>query len=298
MRYNIIGYLIGEGFKNALKNKKSTMISITTMFLTMLMFGAFFILGQNVNHIVENIEKQQGMQAFLYRNATQDDIKEVEEEIRKIDGINTVKYVSSEDALNQMKERLKAHEKFATSMTEDYFPPSYTVTLTDLSENSKVKEQLNAIEKVEEIQATDDTIEILSSIAKGLRIGILAILIALIIISVFIISNTIKLSVHARRKEISIMKYVGATNSFIRWPFIVEGIIIGVISALITIIIVGFAYNAIAVQAVQSDILQKLNISLVSFTDMLNLILLAYLGIGIGIGAVGSSMSMRKYLEV
>ena len=94
------------------------------------------------------------------------------------------------------------------------------------------------------------------------------------------------------------MKYVGATNSFIRWPFIVEGIIIGVISALITIIIVGFAYNAIAVQAVQSDILQKLNISLVSFTDMLNLILLAYLGIGIGIGAVGSSMSMRKYLEV
>ena len=298
MRYNIIGYLIGEGFKNALKNKKSTMISITTMFLTMLMFGAFFILGQNVNHILENIEKQQGMQAFLYRNATQDDIKEVEEEIRKIDGINTVKYVSSEDALNQMKERLKAHEKFATSMTEDYFPPSYTVTLTDLSENSKVKEQLNAIEKVEEIQATDDTIEILSSIAKGLRIGILAILIALIIISVFIISNTIKLSVHARRKEISIMKYVGATNSFIRWPFIVEGIIIGVISALITIIIVGFAYNAIAVQAVQSDILQKLNISLVSFTDMLNLILLAYLGIGIGIGAVGSSMSMRKYLEV
>lgn len=298
MRYNIIGYLIGEGFKNALKNKKSTMISITTMFLTMLMFGTFFILGENVNHIVENIEKQQGMQAFLYRNATAEDIKEVEEEIRKIDGINTVKYVSKEDALNQMKERLKNHEKTIASMTEDYFPDSYTVTLTDLSESSTVKEKLNAIEKINEVQATDDTIAILSSIAKGLRIGILAILIALIIISVFIISNTIKLSVHARRKEISIMKYVGATNSFIRWPFIVEGMIIGIISALITIIIVGFAYNAIAVQAVQSETLQKLNISLVSFTDMLNLILLAYLGIGIGIGAIGSSMSMRKYLEV
>ena len=149
-----------------------------------------------------------------------------------------------------------------------------------------------------DIVAIDSTIETLSSIARGLRIGILAILIALIIISIFIISNTIKLSVHARRKEISIMKYVGATNNFIRWPFAVEGMIIGIISALITLIIVGFAYNAIAVQAVQVETLQKLNISLVSFADMINLIMIMYLAIGIGIGVLGSGMSMRKYLEV
>lgn len=303
MRYNIISYLIGEGFRNVFKNKKSTVISITTMCLTMIMFGAFFILGENINHIVSNIEKQQGMQVFIEKNATDEEIKKLEQEILKIEGVNTTKYVSKEDALNQMKEDMKDHDKFMEGVTEDYVSASYTVTLTDLSLNKEVQDQIDAIrindkKIIYDIVATDSTIETLSSIAKGLRIGILAILIALIIISIFIISNTIKLSVHARRKEISIMKYVGATNNFIRWPFIVEGMIIGIIAALITIIIVGFAYNAIAVQAVQVETLQKLNISLVSFADMINLIMIMYLAIGIGIGVLGSGMSMRKYLEV
>ena len=135
-------------------------------------------------------------------------------------------------------------------------------------------------------------------IGKGIRIFTLVLLIILVLFAIVIISNTIKLTVHARRKEISIMKYVGATNNFIRWPFAVEGMIIGIISALITLIIVGFAYNAIAVQAVQVETLQKLNISLVSFADMINLIMIMYLAIGIGIGVLGSGMSMRKYLEV
>ncbi len=303
MRYNIISYLIGEGFRNVLKNKKSTMISITTMCLTMLMFGAFFILGENINHIVTNIEKQQGMQAFIVKDATDEQIKKVEQEIMKIEGVNTTKYVSKEDALNQMKDDMKDHDKFMEGVTEDYVEASYTVTLTDLSLNKQVQQQIKDIridnkEIIDDIVATDSTIETLSSIAKGLRIGIFVILVALIIISIFIISNTIKLSVHARRKEISIMKYVGATNNFIRWPFVVEGMIIGIIAALITLIIVGFAYNAIAVQAVQVETLQKLNISLVSFADMINLILIMYLTIGIGIGVLGSGMSMRKYLEV
>ncbi len=305
MRYNIISYLIGEGFRNVLKNKKSTMISITTMCLTMLMFGAFFILGENINHIVTNIEKQQGMQVFLIKDATDEEIQQVGQEIKKIEGVNTAKYVSKEENLNQMKENIKNHEQFMEGVTEDRLQASYTVTLTDLSLNKEVQRQIKEIRindrrviQDEDIVATDSTIETLSSIAKGLRIGILVILVALIIISIFIISNTIKLSVHARRKEISIMKYVGATNNFIRWPFIVEGMIIGIIAALITIIIVGFAYNAIAVQAVQVETLQKLNISLVSFADMINLIMIMYFAIGIGIGVLGSGMSMRKYLEV
>lgn len=301
MRYNVISYLIGEGFRNVLKNKKSTIVSITTMCLTMLMFGVFFILGENINHIVKNIEQQQGMQVYIDKEATDKEIDFVEQEIRKIDGVNTVKHVSKEESLNKVKEQLKDNdtmEKFMEGFTEDYFEDSYTVTLTDLSLNESVQEQIMKIDKVSEIVATNQTISTLESIAQGLRIGILVLLVALMIISIFIIANTIKLSVHARRKEISIMKYVGATNGFIRWPFVVEGIIIGILSALITIIIVGFAYNAIATQAVQAEILKQLNISLVSFNDMFNLIMIIYLVVGIGIGIVGSSISMRKYLEV
>lgn len=297
MRYNSISYLVGEGFINALKNKKSTLISITTMCLTMIMFGAFFILGENINHIVSNIEQQQGIQVYLVKDVTSEDISEIQQKLREIDGINTIEYVSKEDAHNQIKETMKNVQGFISDMTDDWFPEGFTVTLTDLSLNESVQAQILEIDKVNEIVATNSTIATLESVAKGLRIGILAILIALIIISVFIISNTIKLSVHARRKEISIMKYVGATNSFIRWPFIVEGMIIGIIAAIITIILVGVAYNAIAVQAVQSDVLQTLNISLIAFTDMLSMILILYLAIGIGIGVFGSAMSMRKYLD-
>ena len=301
MRYNVISYLIGEGFRNVLKNKKSTMISITTMCLTMLMFGVFFILGENINHIVKNIEQQQGMQVYINKEATDEEIRNIEQEIRKIEGVNTIRYVSKEESLNQVKEQLKNNdtmEKFMQGFSEDRFEASYTVTLTDLSLNDQVQEQIMNIDKISEIVATNQTISTLESIAQGLRIGILVLLVALMVISIFIIANTIKLSVHARRKEISIMKYVGATNGFIRWPFVVEGIIIGIISALITIIIVGFAYNAIATQAVQAETLQQLNISLVSFNDMFNLIMIIYLAIGVGIGIVGSSISMRKYLEV
>lgn len=304
MRYNIISYLIGEGFRNFFKNKKSTVVSITTMCLTMIMFGVFFILGENVNHVMKNIEQQQGMQVYLLnKKITDEEIRNIEEEIREINGVNTVKYVSSEESLRQAKEQLKnieSFEKFTEGMPEDSIQPSFTVTLTDLSLNEEVQNQIK--DKVGkdnvEIVAQNQTIGTLESIAKGLKIGILVLLISLMVISIFIISNTIKLSVHARRKEISIMKYVGATNGFIRWPFIVEGIIIGIVSALITILIVGLAYNAIAAKAVQTSLLQQLNVSLVSFNDMFSLILTIYLITGAGIGILGSSISMRKYLQV
>lgn len=304
MRYNIISYLIGEGFRNFFKNKKSTVVSITTMCLTMIMFGVFFILGENVNHVMKNIEQQQGMQVYLLnKKITDEEIRNIEEEIRGINGVNTVKYVSSEESLRQAKEQLKnieSFEKFTEGMPEDSIQPSFTVTLTDLSLNEEVQNQIK--DKVGkdnvEIVAQNQTIGTLESIAKGLKIGILVLLISLMVISIFIISNTIKLSVHARRKEISIMKYVGATNGFIRWPFIVEGIIIGIVSALITILIVGLAYNAIAAKAVQTSLLQQLNVSLVSFNDMFSLILTIYLITGAGIGILGSSISMRKYLQV
>ena len=135
-------------------------------------------------------------------------------------------------------------------------------------------------------------------LANGVKIVTGVILVLLIIISIFIIANTIKLTVHARRKEISIMKYVGATNGFIRWPFIVEGMIIGVIASLISIVIVAGAYNVVANQMSDSQFLRTVGISLVSFSDMFSSIIVTYMLLGIGIGAVGSILSMRKYLKV
>ena len=299
MKYNIFTYLIGEGFKNVFKNKKSTAASLMIMCATMIIFGVFFIIGENINHFVKEVESAQGIQVFINTDATDDQIKEIGEKISSLDGVNTVTFVSKESGLEQMKEKFKDKEYLLdTYKDNNILPDSYVVTLTDLNLSSQVQEQINQMEHIKRITSRDETVSTLINLANGVRIITGVILILLVVISVFIISNTIKLTVHARRKEISIMKYVGATNNFIRWPFIVEGIIIGILSGAISLTIVGGGYNFIADQIVNSQFMKITNMSLVGFSDMFNLIIIIYLLLGIGIGALGSVISMRKYLKV
>lgn len=299
MKYNIFTYLIGEGFKNVFKNKKSTAASLMIMCATMIIFGVFFIIGENINHFVKEVESAQGIQVFINTDATDEQIKEVGEKISSLDGVNTVTFVSKETGLEQMKEKFKDKEYLLdTYKDNNILPDSYVVTLTDLNLSSQVQEQINQMEHIKRITSRDETVSTLINLANGVRIITGVILILLVVISVFIISNTIKLTVHARRKEISIMKYVGATNNFIRWPFIVEGIIIGILSGAISLTIVGGGYNFIADQIVNSQFMKITNMSLVGFADMFNLIIIIYLLLGIGIGVIGSTISMRKYLKV
>ena len=298
MRYNILSYLVGEGFRNTLKNKKSTGAALIIMCMAMLMFGLFFILGENVNYVMDQVQAEQGMQVFLKIGVTDAEVAEIQSKIRAIDGVNTIEYISGEEGLKNTKEQMEGKYSIFDGL-EGIYPDSFIVTLTDLELNDSVQEQIKNIDNVDpDIQSSDDTINILINITKGIRYVTLGILAILIIISIFIITNTIKLTVHARRKEISIMKYVGATNSFIRWPFIVEGIIIGVIAALITILVVGVLYNLATKGIVQTETFQKLNLKLYTFADMFNLLIITYLILGAGIGIIGSSISMRKYLEV
>ncbi len=297
MRYNVIGYLVGEGFRNVFKNKKSTIASIVIMCMSMLIFGMFFTIGENIDHIMTNVEESQGMQVFIKDGTSSERVKQIGEEIKEIDGINKTKYVSKEDALNQVKEQWKDKSDLLSGY-ESVFPESYVVTLTDLKLNEEVQSKIMQISDVDEITSNNQTISTLMNLANGIRIVTGALLLILVIISIFIISNTIKLTVHARRKEISIMKYVGATNHFIRGPFLVEGIIIGVISALISLLIVGLVYNIVSGNLMQTDIAKTIGISLLSFSDMFSIIIVVYLILGIGVGVIGSSISMRKYLDV
>lgn len=299
MKYNVFSYLIGEGFRNVFKNKKSTAASLMIMCATMIIFGVFFIIGENVNYFVAEIEAAQGIQVYINNDATDEEIRQIGEQIQAIDGVNTIEYVSKEDALNQMKERFKEKEYLLEGYEENnIFPASYVVTLTDLTLSSEVQSKISEIENVKKITSRDETVSTLIDLANGVRIVTGIILALLIIISIFIIANTIKLTVHARRKEISIMKYVGATNNFIRWPFIVEGMLIGIIAGVISLLLVGGAYSVVAEKMVNTEFMQVIGMSLLSFSDMFSLIVVVYLLLGIGIGALGSIISMRKYLKV
>ena len=300
MKYNRLGYLIGEGFSNVFKNKKSTGASLMIMYATMIIFGIFLILGENINHFVKEIESAQGIQVFIKNEATQEQIEELGEKIRKIDGVSTIEYVSKEKALDQMKEKFGDKKDLLEGYEgeNNIFTASYVVTLTDLNQSKTVQDQILTFDQVKKITSKDETVTTLINLANGIKIVTGVILMLLIVISIFIIANTIKLTVHARRKEISIMKYVGATNGFIRWPFIVEGMIIGIFASIISIVIVGVAYSFLAEQLVNSQFMQVINMSLISFADMFNSIIFVYMLLGIGIGALGSVISMRKYLKV
>lgn len=299
MRYNVLTYLIGEGFSNIFKNKKQAATSFGTMCVIMIFFGICFILVGNFNHFIKQVEAEQGIQAYIVNDATEEEMTALGEQIKALDGVNTIEFVSKEEALQHMKDRLGEKSYLLDGYDENnIFPSSYVVTLTDLKLSSKVQSEIQEMEQVKKITSSDETIETLVKIANGIKIGSYVIIAALVGVSIFIISNTIKLTVYARRKEISIMKYVGATNSFIRWPFIVEGVIIGLISGAISLAIIAGIYLLIAQNVGFIGFLSNLGLSLLEFSDMFNLIMIIYLILGVGIGILGSSLSMRKYLKV
>ena len=264
----------------------------------MIFFGICFLLVGNFNHFIKQVESQQGMQVFLKNTSTEEEIKKIGEEINNLDGINTIDYVSQEAALESLKERFKEKAYLLEGYDVSIFKPSYIITLTDLSKSNEIQNNIEKIDGVIKITSSDETIEKLVKIAKAIKIGSYVIILILIGFSIFIISNIIKLTVYARRKEISIMKYVGATNSFIRWPFIVEGIIIGVISGTVSLGIIALLYLLIGQNISFISFLSKIGLTLLEFSDMFDIIIIVYIILGIGLGVVGSAFSMRKYLKV
>jgi cell division transport system permease protein len=197
-----------------------------------------------------------------------------------------------------MKKSLEEYTSAMEAVEPDFLSDSYIVTLTDLDLNESVQEQISKLPHFKRITSSNQTINSLSIIGKWIRIVTGVILIVLIFISIFIIANTIKLTVHARRKEISIMKYVGATNSFIRTPFMIEGIIIGIVSSAISLGLVGALYNWCTIKMAQSETMQTIGINMLQFKDLFSSILIVYIILGVGIGIIGSRVSMRKYLDV
>ena len=288
MGSNSFTYIIREGIKNVLKNKKATTISLVTMICAMFLFGTFFAIGENVNSVLEQVERNQGMEVFIKNEATDEQISDLEEQIKSLEGINTVKFKSKQEALDSMKENLKDNQELLAGYEgeNNIFPASFVVTLTDLSLATEIEFKIGNMDNVKKITSNNDTITTLMKIANGIKIAIGIISIILLIISITIIANTIRLTVHARRKEISIMKYVGATNQFIRWPFIIEGIIIGLIAAAITILIVGGVYDFVIQSIEQSNVLQTMGVTLLQYSEVVRLISIAYLILGIGVGVI------------
>ncbi len=303
MRLNSLNYMIKEAFKSVFKQRKMSSASIAIMIATMFIFGIFFVLGENINFVMEQVENKQGMRVVIKDDVEESILEGMKSKIQniEIDGkkvVNTVTFVSKEDAMKSIKERLGDKQDVLEGLDEENFlPASYFVTLTDLSKNQQVQDEIMKFDGVEEISTDNDTIAKLNNIARGIRMGTLIILVILVVISIAIIAYTVKITVYARRKEIEIMKYVGATNSFVRGPFMIEGIIIGIISAAISVIIMMLVYNGILNSILESNVIQSLSVSFYTFNELFLRVLGVYLLLGMGIGVLGSTISMKKYLN-
>ena len=289
-------YLIKEGYHNLNKHGSKTISTMLIICATMLILGIFIIILQNVNENVETLRLEQGLQAFIEDKATYEDVAYMEDEIRLIPGVSEIQYMSKAEAYEDAKEQFKDQYYFLEGLEDlEIFPASFIVKFTNIEEAETIKEAIEKIDGIYNVKYNADTIDAVISISRVANYFILGVGIVLLVVSVFIISNTIKLAVYSNKREIFIMRYIGATNSFIIKPFIVEGAIMGVMSALISFIIISIVYVYIYAALNSSYALGVFKF--IPYSTIWYQILIAYIALGLFIGVFGSAISLKKYLK-
>ena len=289
-------YLIKEGYDNLNKHGSKTISTMLIICATMLILGIFIIILQNVNKNVETLRLEQGLQAFIEDKATDEDVAYMEDEIKLIDGVSEIQYMSKSEAYEDAKEQFKDQDYFLEGLEGlDIFPASFIVKFTNIEEADLIKAAVEKIDGIYKVKYNADTIEAVISISKVANYFLLGVGVVLLVVSVFIISNTIKLAVYSNKREIFIMRYIGATNSFIVKPFIVEGAIMGMVSALISFIVISIVYVYIYVALNSSYALGVFKF--IPYSTIWYQILIAYVLLGLFIGIFGSAISLKKYLK-
>ncbi|AFK86249.1 MULTISPECIES: permease-like cell division protein FtsX [Thermoanaerobacterium] len=295
MKLNTAAYYIREGLTNVRRNRAMTVASITSVTAALLILGLFLIIILNVDSMANQVESQLELKAFINDNYDATKVAKVGEEIKAISGVKSITFESKKDALNNFKKQLGDKSYLVNGLENDNpMPQSFIVKVTDANMMKQVSEEIKKIDGVTQVSYGQDVVDKLLGIIKIIRIVGLFVILILFIISVVIISNTIKLGVFARRREINIMKYIGATDWFIRWPFLVEGIVLGLVGSVLAIAILGFIYGY------ASDLV---NNKLIIFTLLpagvvIKQSLVYFLAMGSLIGAIGSGISIKRFLNV
>lgn len=290
-------YLIKEGYENLKKHGSKTFSTMLIICATMLVLGIFMILFTNVNKNVETVKVEQGIQAFIEDTATDADIEYIKDAIKKIDGVGEIRYINKDEAYEDAKNVFKDQEYFLEGLDKvQIFPASYVVKFADIEKADNIKSQIEKIDGIYKVKYNSSTINAVISISKIANIFLLGIGVVLLVVSIFIISNTIKLAVYSNKREIFIMRYIGATNKFIKKPFVIEGAIMGIVSALISFMLISIAYVVIYAR------IPKVGSSLgvfgfIPYSSLWWMILAIYIVLGLFIGILGSSISIKKYLK-
>lgn len=295
MKVRTIEYYIREVFISLRRNNWMSVASIGTVAVSLFIFGMFLMMVMNMNKLAENMESQVQINVYLLDKVDREQARDIEKDLKEIEGVESVGFVTKDEAMERFKDRLGDQKTLLDALDEtNPLPDSFEVTVTNPDLVKPAAEKMEKIDGVECAKYGQDVMEHLFEITRLLRIFGFTLMLVLAFATLFIISNTIRLTVFARRKEIAIMKYVGATDWFIRWPFVMEGMVLGLFGSIIAAMVLRTAYTAMA---------EKVYDTLAFFPLIPEQPFLTYITIivvisGMVVGAIGSAVSIKKFLKV
>ena len=301
MRINTFFYSIQQGFKNIFRNSMFSLASIATMAACIFMFGIFYILVFNVNAMVQDAEESVAITVFFDEGLTEEQIKGIGEEVAKRTEVREMVFVSAEEAWESFKEvYFEGNEEYAEGFAENPLANSanYEIYLKDISKQSTLVNYLETIDGVRDVKQSQSVAETLTEFNKILSIVSGGIIMILLCVAIFLINNTITVGIAVRREEIAIMKLIGATDYLVRSPFVVEGLVIGLVGASAPLAFLYVLYDKIIIYVAEKFAFVGSLLEFVSPHTLFQGLIPIGLTLGVGIGFLGSVWTIRKHLKV
>ena len=295
MKGSSLKYLTREGFRNIWVNRLMTLASVTVLLACMVIIGVGAMAFFNINALLDKVEAQNVVMVYAPTDAQEDAVSELGQKLQALSNVETCEFIPKEEAFQKQIEALGGDSAIVEGFSESPLPDAYKLTLRDLSIFDMTIRQIKSIPNVDSVRENSDLAGKLLSVRKAVTAVSIGLVAMLFLVALFIIANTIRITMFSRKLEINIMKAVGATNGFIRWPFFVEGILIGVIASILSLGVLWGLY-ALA-ESSFAEILTGLNFSMVPFLSYALQIFGVFLLIGVCTGGIGSMISMNKYLK-
>ena len=302
MRFNTIGYCFKQGFKNIWRNKLFSLASMATMAACIFMFGIFFCMVQNFQHFVREAEEGVAVTVLFDEGTTEDEILEIGQGLTKRDGVSEVVYVSADEAWKSYQEKyFEGNPEVAEAFVDDNplaNSSNLEIYMKDISKQDELVTYIESLDKVRKVNRSDSVASMLTDFNRLVSYVSVAIIGLLLAVAIFLINNTVAIGISVRREEIGIMRLIGAKNSFIKAPFLIEGIVIGLVGAIFPLILLYFLYNKL-ITYVGTQFTGLSNVmDFLPAAQLFQTLLPVGMALGVGIGFFGSIVTIQRHLKV
>ncbi|MCD8116335.1 MAG: permease-like cell division protein FtsX [Oscillospiraceae bacterium] len=295
MKSNKFGYLIREGFKSIVTHGFMSFATVTIIVACLVIMGSFTLIAVNVASMLDDLESENEMIAYVEETLTEEEARALQSEIEYISNVSSCEFVTREEAMEEFASQYDDDSLFE-DVDSSVFRHRFIIYLNDISLMEDTKDAVEDITGIAKVSAYLEVAEGFVTVRNVMSAVSLVLIVVLVVVCVFIMSNTVKLATYSRRDEIAIMKMVGASNWFIRFPFVVEGLVLGLLGGLLAYFLEWGIYDVVA-NRIMSGLMGSL-LSVVSFSAMSLYVLVIYLAVGLVVGVFGSSVAIRNYLQV